>query len=334
MLNASGVFRHGVLVFLAVALAVTYYFNCRTFLGVEPVPKISERVFAGFSGTFEQYKQNIKGPWRSRLFSNYLAGRFVGSVGEKSIFGNSIGLWNGIWFFFCCLAYIVCDAKRSLVLVFGTFAALYYSFTPITGIRIYPWDMPAIFGYILIYASYSHNIKWMLVLTTLVGIGFKETLALGCVIALFWEDIPKGRRLLYFFCLLAACIATKAAIDFLAEADRLLFTMSYTAAGPLSIARGLPPGFIANLASWFMIYPNNPVFINAGTFVVSLILPIRDRSDKLWKLIGLLFLAGNMVFGIITEYRIFHEMIPVSLWAILKAMENSTFSTSPPKVGR
>ncbi len=125
---------------------------------------------------------------------------------------------------------------------------------------------------------------------------------------------------------ITGCILIKTGLNALVGTPSLLFTMDLTSPGPIALAYNLPGGFVGNVGAWLIPQWNHPIFINAGTFIIFLLLPIQDKGDLAWKIIGILFLIGNMFCGIITEYRIFYEMIPISIWALLKYIP--TFGTS------
>ena len=63
-----------------------------------------------------------------------------------------------------------------------------------------------------------------------------------------------------------------------------------------------------------------PLFINAGTLLAFLLLPHATRTLVAFKAIALAFIAGNFLFGIITEYRIWFELIPLALYGLEQAV--------------
>jgi hypothetical protein len=58
-----------------------------------------------------------------------------------------------------------------------------------------------------------------------------------------------------------------------------------------------------------------PLAINAGTLLGFLLLPGGRRRVQGLKLIAVAFIFGNLLFGVLTEFRIWFEMIPVALYA-------------------
>ena len=62
---------------------------------------------------------------------------------------------------------------------FGRPSVCFYSSVRIS---IYPWDMPAMFFYVLIYVAYVRKSVTPLLFILWIGSGFKETVALGSLV--------------------------------------------------------------------------------------------------------------------------------------------------------
>lgn len=313
--------------FIGLALSITYGYNSASFSFAHPQ---TESNFKSFSRGFDAYVRDVPGAWRPRLFSNYLAGLIMPLQAKDDDFALRVGAWNGFWFFLCCCAYALGDRKNALYLMFGTFAAVYYAFTPAAAIRIYPWDVPPMFFFVVLYLAVRGRQTVAVFVAVAVGTGFKETVALGSVAFLFWDELPLRRRLGYAAgCALVAGIV-KIGIDIATHNPSWGFTMEYGVLGPL-VGLGkseLGIVFFYNVKVLATCIVNHPIFVNAGTFVVFLLLPVADREDLMWKVIGGLFLIGVMSFAIVNEYRVFFEVIPLSLWGIMKWF-NQTWS--PPR---
>lgn len=299
--------------FLSVALSVNYYYHTSSAALVHPD---NSATFKSFSGSFERYCEMMPKAWRPRLFSNYLAGFFVGKESQGRALASEIGLWSAIWFFICSVGYLAIDRRYGVYLILGTFAALNYSLTPMAQGRIYPWDLPPMFFFILMYYLCSARRVWALIIVLAMGVGFKETVAVGCIVFLFWSDLEIKTRLIYFLLSVIACATVKITIDLITGNPSIGYTMITDFYGPL-VGLGIEStGIMYNVKAIFQLYLNHPIFINGGSFLVFLLLPVRSSEDIMWKTVGLLFLLGVMLFGVINEYRIFVEMIPVSLWCI------------------
>jgi hypothetical protein len=304
-------------IFVAVSLSVTYYYTCSLFAVAHPDNMVT---FKSFSSGLENYK-NLRQEWRPRLFSNFLAGLLVHPKMDQESFSVAVGYWNAIWLLLCCLFYALWDRTNALYLSFGTFAAIYYAFTPLSELHIYPWDMPALFFYVLLYISVVERNALAVAVITILGTGFKETLGLGSMLFLFWSGLSVRKRLLWSGFTLVGAVSTKLAIDLLTDNPSPLFTMTFDNVGLIDEIAAKSTGFCYNLRALTTIYANHPIFVNAGTFAAFLFLPVRDRDDLMWKILGLTFLLLVMVWGTVNESRIFFEMIPISLWAIKKKID-------------
>lgn len=304
-------------VFIAISLSITYYFSCTSYASGHEDNVIA---FSSFSGGLEQYRK-LRQEWRPRVFANYLAGFLVSPRMNARVFDHRVGLWNAGWFMLCCLVYVVFDLRNAIFLIFGTFAALYYAFAPLSESHIYPWDIPAMFFYVSIYAAHARKSITPLLFILWVGSGFKETVALGSMVFLFRSDLSVKGRLAYFFAAVVGCVSVKLAIDLITANPSPLFSMTLKNFGLIDEIAATSQGWAYNLHAFTRVYLNHPIFVNAGTFAIFLLLLPKDLDDWMWKLLGVLFLAGIVLFGVINEARVFFEMIPISLWAINKKLQ-------------
>ncbi|AFM27891.1 hypothetical protein [Desulfomonile tiedjei] len=311
--TVTKLFLVSIAVFISLSLAVTYFFTSASYAtGHED----NIAAFKSFAGPFQEYKK-LRQEWRPRLFSNYLAGLLMPRGNDRKLFEYSVGLWNAGFFLICCAAYIIFDHRNAVFLIFGTFASLYYAFSPLSESHIYPWDMPALLFYVLMYCAYKRSITALLAVLW-VGTGFKETVALGSILFLFWPGMTVPRKLAYFFAGFVGCISVKLAIDLITGNPSPLFTMTFYNFGLLNDVAETSRGLSYNIRALSGVYLNHPIFVNAGTFVIFLLLLPRDPDDWMWKTIGVLFLGGILLFGVVNEARVFFEMIPIALWAIVK----------------
>jgi len=310
--------------FIAISLSVAYYYNCYMFSTWGPVDRYSVQAFMSFTRGLDQYSNTMRKEWRPRLFSNALASLAVRPDGDRHRFGVGVAAWNACWLALCFALYLLRDTRKSLFLIFGTFACLYYSFTIMADRHIYPWDMPALFFFCLLTFAVQWKIPLLVLATCLVGTGFKETLILGSVVFLFQTEWPMKRRLAWASTTLFLCLLLKIGIDVLTHNPAILFTMQLDSEGPLVMDGVTERGIWYNLRALREVYLNHPVFINGGTLLIFLLLPMRDAEDRMWKSIGVLFVAGTMLFADINEYRVFHELIPMSLLSIQKHFLDNT----------
>lgn len=273
-----------------------------------------EGAFYSLSGGFGAY-ESFKTAWRPRLFSNSLAaltGRLSGWILHRvsvpfieNTLELTVALWTATWFLLICLFLILFHKRRSIFYIFGMFAALSFGYMPRLAIRIYPWDMPALFIFTAFTLLFIRNKKWWLLFLIPIGTGFKETAIILCIAFLFL-DMPANQKWLMTIGAGILCIVVKLALDLYVNVPVPFFTMEQG----FESSRLTNVYVVRNLIGLKEVIP---FFINSGTLLVFLLLPIYDRKVLGLKLITALFIAGNMFFGNIFEYRIWFEMIPFAL---------------------
>ena len=218
--------------------------------------------------------------------------------------------WTGGWYLLTCLALTFFSGKRALYYLFGLFSCFAFGYLPTVNMRVYPWDIPALFIFTIFILVLKRGTASPLLALLPIGMLFKETTIVLCVTFLFLPR-PRKHKLLLFAAASALCLLVKLAVDRAVGVP--LPGMSMTTgneAGP-NIAINLD--VLTHLDRHFFV---NPVLINAGTLAALLFLPQRDARIALIKTIALLFTTNMLVFGRIVEYRIWFEMIPLSLYAM------------------
>ncbi len=276
---------------------------------------------------------NFNTPWKTRLFSNALAAvdaRLSDSILYRvqvpfiqSPLELTIALWTTGWFLLIGLMFVVVARNRATFYIFGTYAALSFGYMPRLATRIYPWDMPALFIFTLfLILLIRDQLKWLYLLVPL-GTGFKETTLLLPLAFLFTDESWKNRLLKAGIAGLLG-VAVKVAIDAYVR-NPIFWTMRTAGQGPDAASY-----FFGNLANLGNIYA---WLLNAGTLLAFLILPMFNKKMQALKLIGLLFILGNFLFGVLFEYRIWFEMIPFALYGIeIASYGNSALAAPEPSL--
>ncbi len=274
--------------------------------------------FYSFSSGLNGY-YGLKTAWKTRLLSNALAWQVdrlsawimshinVQYINRPQPF--AVALWTVGWFVLICLVYIVLLRRRSVFYIFGTYAALTFGYIPkLPATRIYPWDMPALFIYVLfLFLFLGNRFRWLLLLLPL-GMGFKETTGVLCLAFLLSNELTAGQKWKMFGAALALCVAVKVGIDIFTRSASPFFTMETGLGGAASSIYLI--NNVGSLASW-------PVFlVNAGSLLAFLILPTSDKKLVALKILAGVFALGNFLFGTILEFRIWFELIPFALYAI------------------
>ncbi len=307
---------------LLVALSLSLTFGIHV-ARVAPLHKHSQATFLALEDGFEHYREMPR-PWRSRLFANALASLCV-SYDERSAervvdpqdFARGVGIWAGAWFMATCLVYWLALGERSLFFSLGTFAGVIYGSMPGIDARVYPWDLPALFGYALFTMAVLRG-RWAWLSWIPLAVGFKETALVYALAFLFWEGASWKRRLGWFLGTCALSVGVKLGIDLFTRNPQYFFTMS---SGQGTFLRD-------NLRHLVTLDAKHLLFVNAGLLAAFLLSPPRGRAVWTFRGIALAFLGGLLYWGNIAEVRIFYELLPVSLAGLAGAFLPELVSTS------
>lgn len=220
----------------------------------------------------------------------------------------AIGQWLFVWFALVGLVLVAAHRERAVFQILGTFACVMFGYSVSTAkLRIYPWDMPALAVFTVVVALLHHRLspKWI-VLAIWAGMPFKET---AVVLSLFPLALPLSRRRQFALAAvtLAGCLAIKLAVDWASGSDTPGATMVWKS----FYDEG-------SLLSWNLrqLLTGYPLLVNAGTLLAFLVLPTSRRELLGLKVVAAAFIAGNFLFGVVNEFRIWFEMIPLSLYGL------------------
>ena len=307
--------RYLIYIIVLVGLSINWAGICYLHFKSSPGP-LNTEAFLSFAEGSDKYG-DFDGVWRLRIFSNYFASFFVTKNSPIESLAKGVGQWSAFWFALCGLVYMLWEKRFWLVMIFGTFGALCYGFMPPSGYRLYPWDMPAMFFYCLLFLICRY--RWPLPALSIVilGSGFKETIAICSVVFLFWESLSIGKRISLLMAAIGGCILLRVLID--------VFIVGGTVHTFLGLVDRMPLELFDNMRRFLSKTWFHPLLINSGTLLIFFLLPTKDRDDLMWKTVTLIFLAIVMIGGIVTEYRIFWELIPLSMARIAKE-----WSAQPP----
>lgn len=272
----------------------------------------------------DSYKDSIKVAWQPRIFSNYLSTEL--SEVTASITGNiltseknvalTVGIWTVFWFLLMGLTYIHMFGKQSIFYIIGTFAALIFGYVPQL-LRIYPWDMPIVFGYVLFMALLlNKKYKWIFLLLPM-AMGFKETALVLCL-AFLLIDQPWKKRVQYFIISGVLCVTVKVIIDLLLGTPLPFFTMEHAH----MVDNKLQGLYLFYNIKILLYQYSMPLFVNGGMLLAFILIPAFNREARIMKLISYAFITSILLFGIILEYRIFFEIIPFCLYYLSQYMNN------------
>lgn len=309
---------------LTIGISIIFF---SLFISVADKKEDSFSTFVALSNGFEEYYA-FKTAWKPRLFSTALATLFVDVfkynmlsatdvvIGKAGV-GIIIGSWSVGWFALISFVLITTLKKRAVFYIIGLFAGLSFGYQVFYGtvIRVYSWDMPVLFIYVLFLILFiNKKYNWLLAVISL-GVGFKETTIILCFGFLF-ADLPLKRRILMFASGLGLSIIIKILIDIYVQAP-LFFTMEYG----LLDKNFMGSYMLRNLRNFKEVIP---LFSNAGLIIILFLCPNLNKEIVALKFIAVIFIVGNTLFGIVTEYRVWFEIIPFGLYALDTTIYDNT----------
>lgn len=256
--------------------------------------------------------------WKPRVFSALLAKSSqnlmtpyvnipTGTL-PRSPESHAIAQWTALWFLAICAVYVIAFRRWATLYIFGTYAGLAFGYMPGLVDRIFPWDMPALFFFVLFVGAFHLRCNaYILIALIWLGIPFKETVGLLSLFPILLGNGGIRRRIGMTLLAVGGCVIVKVAIDILTHNSDVGLTMSHL---PLE---GDEPLLTSNLREF---KGGLPFLVNGGTLLSFLIRPGRSRTLLGMKAIAAVFIVGNLIFGVITELRIWFEMIPIALYGV------------------
>jgi hypothetical protein len=184
-----------------------------------------------------------------------------------------------------------------------------YNFLPASGLYFYPWDIPSTLFFTLAVILFERRQILLMAAATCAGCFFKETVLVCALLVLFAGSWKWWRRILAFAAIVAVYMVGKKFLlgHLQVKAAALSMNDATNWAGLLK-----PNILIENLKVLFSPAAIYVIFANAGTLAVVLMLGWRRRFLPYMVLI-LAFLAGQFMYGNFQEFRIFMQILPLSL---------------------
>ncbi len=298
--------------FVALSLGATYYLLVENFAVGSPNNHTNGWVFTScsFSGFHLDKLGDI---WKGRLSGLLLSGWLFDSLVKDNKFGveqceSLLGLYQSLWLFLLFLA-VIFALRHSLFINLGIFAGLTYGFTPASGLYFYPWDLPATLFFTLAVLFFERRQMFLMTVAICAGCFFKETVLVCALLVLFASPWKWGKRVLAFAGIVAAYVLGK--IFLLSQLHFQVAAFSVNSATQLT---GLfrPALLIENFKALLSPTLNHAIFVNAGTLVAVLALGWRRRFLPYMAVI-VVYLGGQFMYGGLNEFRIFMQILPLSL---------------------
>jgi len=309
--------------FVALSLCVTYYFLVAYFAVGSPNNYTNGWVFTSCSIP-GFHLDKIGDVWKGRLSGLLLSGWLFDFVVEDNRFGvgqyeNLFGLYQSVWLFLLFLA-VMFALRHSLFINLGIFAGLMYGFTPASGLYFYPWDLPGTLFFTLAILFFARRQMFLMAVATCAGCFFKETVLVCALLALFAGQWKWWKRMLTFVAIVAVYVLGKKLLLSQLHLHVAAFSMN-NATSPIDLFRRTL--LIGNVETFFSPTLNHVIFVNAGTLLAVLALGWRRRFLPYMAVI-VIYLGGQFLYGGINEFRIFMQILPLSLMLMSERWQESS----------
>jgi hypothetical protein len=314
-----------VALFVAISLCVTWFLWTYSNANGNSNGTLTPFVFSADSHIHNRYDQ-LPNVWRMRIASNWLAGRLCDAFAQGStltdpVYKNLFGFYNAAWLFLT-LGLIICLVDNCLFVIALVFAGMGYALTPPTQVTIFPWDMPSMFFWTLSFLLWQRGKYLWLLAAIVLGTAFKETVAVLAVL-FFFSNLAWRKRGMFFSVVFICCLLLKLDIATAILGHPVIFTADSAGHVSTTVFKDL-----------FTPHLNHFIWVNGGTFILALFLPIHSLLDKGSKAVLLLFLAGMflacLLADTIFEFRQFLDVLPISVLYLDRTVQRWRASEKEP----
>ena len=298
--------------FVALSLSVAYYFLVEYFAAGSANNSTNRWVFSSCSIP-GFHLQQLGDVWKGRLSGLLLSGwLFDFVVKDHAIdfgpYSCLFAFYQSFWLFLLFLV-VILALRYSLFINLGIFAGLMYNFSPASGLYFYPWDIPATLFFTLAILFFDRRRMVLMTAAVCVGCFFKETVLACAVLAFFARHWKWWKRVVLFAGMVAVYVAGKKFLLGRFDLPVAAFSM-----GNATSLAGLERSamLIENFKELFTPTLNHAIFANAGTLAAVLVLGWRRRFLPYMAVLAV-FLGGQLMYGGFSEFRIFMQILPLSL---------------------
>lgn len=286
----------------------------------------NELTFLTATASWEHYLE-LRQEWRPRILSNlsaHTASRIARAATDDPILilRRTISFHSSGWLLLMNITLIAAWGRKAMPFIWGIFAAVMFGYASGLDKRIYPWDLPGLYLFALFVICHAR--RWHRALPFVIAAGplFKETTIVLCIAPIFLMDGPMRARLIRVGLWLLLFGIVKIIVDLFVGNPLPFFSMSVHPPGTDSFR------VMSNLRGAIQPRFANPLLINAGTLAAFLLLPNTDSTLRMFKCIAVIFALNLLVFGRILEYRIWFELAPLAIYALLCHFGQITSPTS------
>jgi len=304
--------------FVALSLTVSFFYLVRPTSRVGPDgDAMSNGVFSYLSkSALPEATQYVIPSWRMRLAGPITSSWLLDKAGVTDFyslaFERIFGLYHAAWLFLLFLL-LIRFRRDALFIMFGTMSGLMYYLSDPVRPQFFVWDIATMFFFTLACLLYTSRRMGLLMLVVWLGALFKETTLCCALLILLGEHWPWRKRVMGFVVTVIATLASYKLLMLQYHITGRVFAMNQaTNAHDLFFKSVL----VDNVHSLFSLGGRHVLFANAGGLLLMLLIPWRNRRDVIFKVLILVFVVGEFFWGIITEFRIWYEVLPLG-WMIV-----------------
>jgi hypothetical protein len=290
------------------------------------------------------------GNWRARVAGPVLTGwlwdttakiysKLGGSNQYVTVDGYNISIpgfvfsgYHAAWLFLL-FALLIIYRRDALWLMLGIFSGLMYNLIVPSGEWFYPWDFPVMFFFT--WACLLFDRRQLIPFLVVIGLGslFKETVLCCSLLLLVDERMQLKKRFVIFAGLAVTCLLLRKLAMRACDVHTIFFDLNNV--GSLSEMFSKTAGLLGNnVRLLFSAGLNHVIFVNAGSLLLLLLLPNKDRRVINFKVLAGVFIAGQFLCGSIHEFRIWYEVLPLGWILVSEAYAGFSNPASSTETGQ
>jgi hypothetical protein len=232
------------------------------------------------------------------------------------------GFYHALWLFLLFIVLILYRQDALLIMPL-VFSGLMYNFIIPAGKWFYPWDMPTMFFFTWACLLYDKRRFLPLMVVVWLGSLFKETTLCCALLVLLGEHWSCKKRITGFAVTMLVCLLTRKLLMAVYGVHTMLFALNNTGSIHDLIFKTWSV-LTDNVQLLFSPTLNHVVFTNTGALVIMMLIPWRNRRDVVFKILAMVFIVGQFLCGIIIEFRIWYEILPLG-WMVISETLSSRF---------
>lgn len=228
------------------------------------------------------------------------------------------GFYHALWLLLL-YGLLIAYRQDALLLMLGIFGGLMYNFTMPAGQWFYPWDMPTMFFFTWACLLYDRDQIIPLMVVVWLGSLFKETTLCCALLILLGRGWSWKQRIGGFAATAAGCLLTRKLLMAGYGVHTMFFALN-NSGNTGELAHKTWALLVQNIRLLFSPHLNHVLFTNAGALLIMMLIPWRNGRDVAFKILAVVFIIGQFLCGIIIEFRIWYELLPLGWMTISEAL--------------